>query len=390
MMDHIYNTSCVKRAERIGRDIAARYSDDVDREARFPAEAVDALKAEGMLGLMVPREHGGEGASIHDIVAACSALARHCGSTGMIFAMHHVMVASLLAGKEDSRWHADLLRRLATERLLLGSATSENGVGGDIRSSICAIERQRGNAKVEKHGTVISYGRQADGILVSARRAPDAAPSDQVLLVALKSQYELVPTESWDTLGMRGTCSEGFRVRVSVPQGQTCPLPFADIAARSMLPVSHILWSAVWHGIAMDAICRAQDFARTRARKNPKAPLVGIIRLAEAAERMQLLGSNIAGAARAYEEMLDKHGGNDSVRDTVLMNNLKVSCSQLAVEIIGKAMLMCGLAGYRNDSPHSLSRHLRDAYSSLLMVNNDRVEHNVAQLLLMSRIDCGL
>jgi len=36
-------------------------------------------------------------------------------------------------------------------------------------------------------------------------------------------------------------------------------------------------------------------------------------------------------------------------------------------------LLICGIAGYRNDHPHSLTRQLRDAYGAALMVNNDRI-----------------
>jgi acyl-CoA dehydrogenase len=389
-MDQILQVPYVKRAEEIGREVAALYADAVDRDARFPVEAVEALKASGMLGIMVPREDGGEGASIHDITASCSALARHCSATGMVFAMHQILVANLIAGKGASRWHREFLERLCAEQLLLASATSEEGIGGDIRTSVCAVEIRNGNAELDKRGTVISYAQHADAILVSARRAPDAASWDQVLLVALASQYELLRTAPWDALGMRGTCSEGYRLRVSAPQEQICPLPFADIAARSLVGISHLLWSSVWHGIAADAVCRAQNFAKLRARQNPKAPLPGAIRVAEAVERLQLLRSNIVNAAKAYEEVLDKDSESDTARHTVLMNSLKVSSSRLAVEIVGKALLVCGLAGYRNDSPHSISRHLRDAYSSILMVNNDRIEHNIAQLLLMSKVDCTL
>jgi acyl-CoA dehydrogenase len=63
-------------------------------------------------------------------------------------------------------------------------------------------------------------------------------------------------------------------------------------------------------------------------------------------------------------------------------NNLKLSSSQLVVDIVARAMLICGIAAYRNDSPYSLGRHLRDAYGAALMVNNDRImNHNAAMLL---------
>jgi acyl-CoA dehydrogenase len=40
---------------------------------------------------------------------------------------------------------------------------------------------------------------------------------------------------------------------------------------------------------------------------------------------------------------------------------------------VQRAMLICGIQGYRNDSKLSLGRHLRDATGAALMVNNDRI-----------------
>ena len=71
----------------------------------------------------------------------------------------------------------------------------------------------------------------------------------------------------------------------------------------------------------------------------------------------------------------------------VAMNNLQTGSSQLAVQVIHQAMLVCGLAGYRNDTAFSLGRHLRDAHSAALMVNNDRILAKTAQLLVALRED---
>ena len=43
------------------------------------------------------------------------------------------------------------------------------------------------------------------------------------------------------------------------------------------------------------------------------------------------------------------------------------------VDIVSRAMIICGIAGYKNDSKLSLGRHLRDAYGASVMVNNDRI-----------------
>ena len=57
----------------------------------------------------------------------------------------------------------------------------------------------------------------------------------------------------------------------------------------------------------------------------------------------------------------------------IKINNLKISCSQLVIDIVSRAMLICGIAGYKNDSKLSLGRHLRDAHGAMVMVNNDRI-----------------
>ncbi|WP_345318221.1 hypothetical protein [Candidatus Villigracilis proximus] len=59
----------------------------------------------------------------------------------------------------------------------------------------------------------------------------------------------------------------------------------------------------------------------------------------------------------------------------------------MIIEIVSRSLLICGIAGYRNDTKYSLSRHLRDAYGASLMVNNDRIMNHNATLLHMHRGD---
>src|SRR5262245_26201641 len=68
--------------------IAAANADAVDREARFPHEAIAAVRSQRLLGIMVPHRLGGEGAAMSDVLDVCYALGRACASTAMIYAMH--------------------------------------------------------------------------------------------------------------------------------------------------------------------------------------------------------------------------------------------------------------------------------------------------------------
>ena len=95
----------------------------------------------------------------------------------------------------------------------------------------------------------------------------------------------------------------------------------------------------------------------------------------------------VQGATRHYEERYDDPEALSAIGFALSMNTLKVSASRLVVEVVTGAMAICGMAGYRQDSPYSLGRLLRDAYGAALMVNNDRILANNAQMLLVHRED---
>jgi acyl-CoA dehydrogenase len=67
------------------------------------------------------------------------------------------------------------------------------------------------------------------------------------------------------------------------------------------------------------------------------------------------------------------------------MNTLKTSISTTALQVVQEVLMICGMAGYKNGTPYSVGRHLRDLYSAPLMINNDRIAQNTASLLLAQR-----
>src|SRR5260370_40924954 len=95
-----------------------------------------------------------------------------------------------------------------------------------------------------------------------ARRANDAAGSDQVLLAITKDHYTLEPSLAWETLGMRGTCSAGFELKFKGTAEQIFPEAYDKIHAPNINPVAHLCWSSVWAGIAAAAVQRAQAVNR--------------------------------------------------------------------------------------------------------------------------------
>lgn len=370
----------------IARTVAAVQAPDVDAKARFPRETIDALKKAKVLSAAVPKELGGSGCNMRELAALCSALAQSCGSSGMVLAMHHIQVACIARHGMGSPYLRSYLQELVDKQYLLGSMTSEVGTGGDTRSSICAVEVSDGRFKLNKDATTGSYCEHADGILVTCRRAADSPPSDQVLVLVKKGDYTLNQTTTWDTMGMRGTCSPGFKLTSQGRAEQVIPGSFADSSAQTMVPYSHILWASLWWGIASDAVARAAKFVRAEARRKPGTVPPGALRLAEVSTQLQALHHNWFSLATQFDEIDAQPNGMDeltSIGWALRMNNLKINASESAPSIVHKALQTIGVLGYKNDSPFSVGRHYRDALSAALMISNDRILSKSASMLLV-------
>jgi acyl-CoA dehydrogenase len=375
-------SSLLESVRHIVCELAARHAAEVDSQARFPAEAVAALRQHGVFSAGVPREFGGAGCTMLEQAQMCATLAQACGSSGMVLAMHYSQLACIARHGLESAFFREYLAEIVQRQLLLASMTSEVGTFGDTRSSVCAVERRDDRFVLNKEATTGSYCEHADAMLVTCRKDSGAAASDQVLVLVKKEDCTLKQTTSWDTMGMRGTCSPGFRLESSGPIAQILPGSFADSSAQSMVPYSHILWSSLWWGIASDAVNRAANFVRGQARQTPGSVPPTAARLAEVSIQLQAMKQSWLAAAQAFDGEADREallGMGWALR----LNNLKVSCSDAAPQIVHRALQIVGILGYKNDSPFSLGRHYRDVLSASLMISNDRINAKSASMLLV-------
>jgi acyl-CoA dehydrogenase len=379
----------LERAAKVAA-VAATDAEAVDRAASFPKAAIDAARTHQLLGVQIPREFGGEGGTIFDVTDMCYTLGRACASTAMIVAMHQTKVACLVRHGRGSGWHETLMRRLAAEQMLFASSTTEGQGGGNVRSSAAAVERNGTGFSLLRDATVISYGEQADGIISIARRAADAAASDQVLVALVKDNYTLERTLEWETLGMRGTCSAGFKLKAAGSAEQVFSDGYDKIHAQTMTPVAHLSWSSVWAGIAAAAVERAQMFIRKAARGAGGQLPPGAAHFTAAKLSLTKLRAIITASLDTYAAHEHDVEALGSVAFQSSINLLKVQTSELAVEAVMHAMRTCGLAGYRNDGDFSVGRNLRDVLSSPLMINNDRILANIATASLMSGVPSRL
>lgn len=376
----------VALSHKIGAEVARVHAVDVDRAGRFPNESIAALREARLLSSFVPKELGGDGATMTDIVAACHVLGQYCSSTAMVFAMHQIQVACLVHHAMDSELLRAHMALIAGEQRLQASATTEMGTGGDVRSSVCAVASDGNRFTLRKETPVISYGDYADDILVTARRHIDAPPADQVIVLVRRSDVDLIATSDWDALGMRGTCSRGYVLTASGPAEHILREPYADISARTMLPVSHLVWAGLWSGIATDAVQQIRANLRKQARKSSGVPATAPD-VAMLHADLELVRSAIAATTQLYERVRNDHAAATTPSMSLRMNALKVSVSIALPRIVTDALRLGGINAYRNDSEQSLGRHLRDLHSAALMVHNERILANNGSLLCITKDD---
>ncbi|HTX46909.1 MAG TPA: acyl-CoA dehydrogenase family protein [Solirubrobacteraceae bacterium] len=378
----------LQAVREIARDVASPTADEVDRQARFPSEAIAALRECSALSALVPPELGGGGVSFQTIAACCLELGRCCGATGMVFAMHQIQVATIVRHLGPDPWFESYLAELSEQQRLIASVTSEIGTGGDMGRSIAALGPADGdNLTFEKQAPTVSYGEHADDLLTTLRRTPESEPGDQVVALSRREQTTLEPTGTWDVLGMRGTCSPGFVVRATIPSEQVLTTPFARVAAESMVPASHILWSHVWLGISEDAFDRARSFVRASSKRAPGQPLPAANRLSQVLGRLGLLRAEVSSALAEFCAASEDPARErlSTLAGALRFNNLKIAASEQAVEVCRGALDVCGIVGFKNDTPFSVGRHLRDAMSGPLMIANERIRETNAGLMLIAK-----
>ncbi|MGO9949341.1 MAG: acyl-CoA dehydrogenase family protein [Steroidobacteraceae bacterium] len=375
---------------RAAAEIAKVNAAAVDTEARFPTEAFAELRKQRLLGLQIPQALGGESATIAEIADICYILGQACSSAALIYAMHQIKIACIVRHYKNTPALERVLRRIASEQLLMASSTTEGQAGGNVRSSEAPVEHDGEQVTLERKATVISYAVEADGIVTTARRAADAAGNDQVLLVLLKADYTLERLQVWDTLGMRGTHSEGFTLRARAAAGQLMPEPYERIHAQTMVPFAHLLWGSVWAGIAAAAAGKAQGFIRHVVRQSNGQMPPGAAHFTQAVSTLRNLRGVLAASLRSYEAVMADEKAVSSMEFQATITLTKVQVSELAVTTVLSSLRACGLSGYRNDTEFTIGRLLRDVLSAPLMISNDRILANLAATSLMTPLPASI
>ncbi|HEY6362715.1 MAG TPA: acyl-CoA dehydrogenase family protein [Vicinamibacterales bacterium] len=364
--------------------VLGRHAARVDRENTFPTESVEAVRESGLMAFFVPREHGGLDGCMVDFAATAAALGEECPSTAMIWAMHCQQVAVLAATPSAVR--AAVLRRIAAAGTLVGSVTTEPGSADLLRVTSSLVARGDGDLRVTRSAPVVSYGAEAGFFLITMRHPDRPEP---VLVLIERGDGRLETVGGWDALGMRGTQSVAMRFDVTVPSTRVIGESFRDVAARTMIPVGHLGWAALWLGAARGLYRRTVRRLRELGAQHQRNLASESLRakMAEIRLQLDLLAALVSTVAIRVDCLRSRDASIERYREPafiIQVNNLKVSASRISFAVADALMEVCGLFdGYLRASDLGTERVFRDLRSASLMYSNERLLQASGNLLFI-------
>ncbi len=142
---------------------------EIDRDARFPAEAVKKLGELGFMGIMVPAEYGGAGLDAVSYALATEEISRADASVGVIMSVQNSLVCGALLAHGTDDQKRSWLPRLASGELLGCFALSEPQAGSDASNLKCSAVREGDAWVVNGTKNFVTSGAHADVVLLFAQ-----------------------------------------------------------------------------------------------------------------------------------------------------------------------------------------------------------------------------
>ncbi|SDM99933.1 acyl-CoA dehydrogenase [Lentzea albidocapillata subsp. violacea] len=368
-------TPTLTDAVRTVADIARTHASDVDVAGRFPVEAITAARDKGLMGILVPVEHGGFGGSLPQLVQIAGTLGGACQSTAAVWVMHCQQVDALVRfASQELR--DELLPHVASGNLYLGSVTTERSSGGRLLTGGSALIAENDGFQLRRDAPIVTGAAHADGFLVKVRSAPDAAPSDLSLVYVPRDQLQLETTGGWDALGMRGVENLAVTMTAPVPPAHIVGGPgrFGEIAVESFAPIAHLGWAATWLGATRRCWAELLPLLRGRTTSaDPRDPLTAE-RMARVRGRLEVVNAYLHAVLAEVGEERRRERSLGHAAMQIHLNTLKVLAAEQCTEAARGMIELAGLdLGYRRDSPVALERLLRDLTAASLTYSDTRL-----------------
>lgn len=350
----------IDSTEEMIRKFAERRA-KIDEEESFPFENVNDLKEAGYLSLTVPKEYGGKGLNLYDMLLFQERLGEGDGATALSIGWH---LGTILEISESRSWHEkqfeDLSRNISSSQLLINRLATEAGTGSPTRGGLPATtaEQKEGKWILNGRKSFASMAVALDYALVSARIG-DSNEKGTFLVNTESRGVSVKPT--WDSISMKGTRSDDMIFEnVELPEEA---LMERDSKPTNPLPKAWLLHiPACYLGIALAARNYAVEFAKTYHPNSLPGPIAEVPEVQRKIGEMELrlLHSRQFLYATAdkwirFPEKRPFMGGE--------LGAVKHIATNAANEVVDLAMRIVGARGLSKSNP--LQQFYRDVRAGL-------------------------
>ena len=336
---------------------------EVDRDHRFPQEAIDAAAQSGLLGVLIPRRYGGAGLDALAFAICVEELAQACASTAVIVDVHTSVGTEpiLLFGDDEqkSRW----LPRLATGELLGAFALTEPASGSDA-ASLTTTARRNGDGYVLNGTKVFITNIGHAGLyVVFARTGPDEKAAGVTAFLVPADARGVRVGQVFHKMGLHGSpTGELILEDVSVPAANRLGAEGQGFTvAMRALDSGRIGISGQALGIGQAAVDETRALMRDRGHEQGDD-----FTLADMATRVE------SARLLAYQAAWLCSRGLPFTRQASMS---KLHCTDTAMQVALDALQIAGPEGAASGSP--LERHVRDAKALQIYEGSNQVQRIV-------------
>lgn len=350
--------------DRITRQLAET-AEQYDRSAEFPRANFDLLGREGLIGLTVPTEYGGRGASLSEALSVLGAVAKGEPSTALIlFMTYHYHATPARAWGWPQGIYEQLAWQAVQGRGLIGGLRVEPELGTPVRGGLPATVARRTAEGWAISGTKI-YSTGSTGLdwfSVWAKTDEDSPRVGNFLVCADSPGIGIEP--AWDHLGMRATVSHAVHFAdTPVPLDYAVDIRRPEQWAAGAGDPGLAIWNALSISTIYDGVARAaRDWLRAylndRVPGNLGAALASLPRVQEKFGEIETLlqvNRTLIRDAAARHDAGDPPGA-------VEVNTIKHVATTNAIRAVEIGLELTGNPGVSRKNP--LERHYRDVLCS--------------------------
>ena len=343
---------------------------ELDRKHRYPAEEIKAMGALGLMGMMVPEEHGGTGMDAVAYAIAIEEISAGCASSGVIMSVNNSLYCDPVMRYGSAEQKAEWLAPYAAGEKLGCFGLSEPGNGSDAAAASTTAVRDGNEWVLNGTKAWITNAHDADAAIVIATtdRAKKHRGLSAFLVAAGTRGFSLGKKE--DKLGIRASSTGNLIF-------EECRIPLGNLLgeegdgfklAMTGLDGGRIGIAAQALGIAKASLRCAADYAQTRKTFDvpiAKHQAVQFL-LADMATRLE--GARLL----THRAAALKSAGRPFSKEAAMA---KLAASEAATANAHAAIQVLGGMGYVSDMP--AERHYRDARITEIYEGTSEIQHLV-------------